>query len=311
MPNHNGHWDEHMERDARNDHTDPSGPGHDGYMSEHRDDRRDDRGGAMRDDRSAQRYGNDDRERMRFARHGYHGASALGRNDAGYDRRFSSGRGHDYDRYDHAFDRVSDPSHEGFSDLRPWPGSILDDQGGFGPGIQGPYGQSAYGQGSYARGINSYAPGTNHPYADREAHERYNREHFPQGNYDLTSEWRGNGPRLAGPHRGKGPKNFTRSDERLKEHVNELLMEHDEIDATHVDVEVKNGEVSVTGTVEDRQQRRAIEDLVECMAGVKDVHISIKIADRDQRHTGANSRPHNTMSDTTPANPNDSKKARA
>lgn len=329
MPNHNGHWDEHTERDARNDRTDPNGPAHDAYMGEHRDHRetRDDRdrsgshtddrfygrGGGMRDDRNAQRYGNDDRERMRFAQHSYHGGSALSRNDTSYDRRpsFGNDRGHDYDRYDHAFDRVPEGSHDGFSDARAWPGSMQDDQGGFGPGVQGPYGQSAYGQGSYARGISSYVPGTNHPYADREAHERYNREHFPHGTYDATGQWRGNGPRLAGPHRGKGPKNFTRSDERLKEHVNELLMEHDEIDATHVDVEVKNGEVSVTGTVEDRQQRRAIEDLVECMAGVKDVHISIKIADRDQRLASASSRSHNPMSDTTSANPNDSKKARA
>jgi hypothetical protein len=45
----------------------------------------------------------------------------------------------------------------------------------------------------------------------------------------------------------------------VKELVNELLMEHDAIDATHVEGDVKNGEVSVTGTVEDRRQRRAIE----------------------------------------------------
>jgi osmotically-inducible protein OsmY len=100
-------------------------------------------------------------------------------------------------------------------------------------------------------------------YADREAHERYNRAHFPQG-----------------PHRGKGPKGFTRSDERLKEHVNELLMEHAEIDATHVEVEVHSGVVSVAGTVEDRQQRRAIEDLIEGIFGVTEVQISIKLANR-------------------------------
>ena len=177
-------------------------------------------------------------------------------------------RGHDYDRYDHAFDRVAEADREGESGSSGYATSVQDNQGGFGPGVQGPYGQSAFGEASYARGTSSYVPGSNHPYADREAHNRYNREHFPQG-----PAMRG-----AGPHRGKGPKNFTRSDERVKEHVNELLMEHDEIDATHVQVDVKNGEVSVTGTVEDRQQRRAIEDLIEGMPGIQNVHIAIKIA---------------------------------
>jgi osmotically-inducible protein OsmY len=167
---------------------------------------------------------------------------------------------------------IPEASHDDRRDNRAWSGGNQDDDGGFGPGAQGPYGQSAYGQGSYARGTNSYVPGTNHPYADRDAHNRYNREHFPQGNYAAI------GPR--GPHRGKGPKNFVRSDERLTELVNELLMDHDEIDATHVNVEIKNGEVSVSGTVEDRWQRREIEDLIERMGGVKDVHISIKIASR-------------------------------
>ncbi len=168
----------------------------------------------------------------------------------------------DYERYDHAFDHVAntadhvpDPTRDLRRNARAY-GNAPDDAGGFGPGPQGAYGQSAYGRGVYD---NHYVPGTNHPYADRAAHNRYNAEHF-------------------GPHRGKGPKGFTRSDERLKEHVNELLMEHGEIDATHVVVEVTNGEVRVSGTVEDRFQRRLIEDVIEGMYGVKDLHLALKIA---------------------------------
>lgn len=321
MPNHKGHWDERETRDARNDRTDQSGPDQSGYLPGPRDARGNDvggrnqgferggndrdrfgantygRDGAMQDDRSGPHgYGNDDSQRIRFAqRPNDQGGSALGRNDTRYDRQ-SGGRGHDYDRYEHAFNRMPNPGdhvpdteHEARREARA-NGPTSANAGGFGPGTEGPYGQSAYPPGSYT---SSYVTGNNHPYADREAHNRYNREHFPQG-----------------PHRGKGPKNFTRSDERLKEHVNELLMEHDEIDATHVDVDVKNGEVTVTGTVQARQQRRAIEDLIEGMVGVKDVHISIKIADRDQLHAGASSRSQN-MSDTTPAKPNESKKAPA
>jgi osmotically-inducible protein OsmY len=82
-----------------------------------------------------------------------------------------------------------------------------------------------------------------------------------------------------GGHRGKGPQSFTRSDERLREHVCELLTEHDEIDPSNLEVAVTNGEVMLTGTVEDRHQRRMIEDLVEGVSGVKDVHMSIKLHD--------------------------------
>ncbi|CAN5840553.1 hypothetical protein BH11MYX2_BH11MYX2_37770 [soil metagenome] len=251
MPKQNGHWDE---RDIR---TDSSAPGRSGDTAGRRD-------GAIQDDRSAPR-GYDDSERARLAQQPYQGGNAIGQNDGGYDR--GSGE-HDYDRYAHAFDHVSrrgsdhvpDAEHDARRESRAHR-SVPANEGGFGPGAQGPYGQSAYGQGSYT---SRYVPGTNHPYADREAHNRYNSAHFPQG-----------------PHRGKGPKSYTRSDERLKEHVNELLMEHAEIDATHIDVAVNNGEVSVTGTVEDRQQRRAVEDLIEGVFGVKDVHIAIKIARRD------------------------------
>ncbi|GEM_PF-4951652 len=175
-----------------------------------------------------------------------------------------NGEPHDYERYDHAFEHVANkPDHvpDLTRDLRRTArayGNAPDDAGGFGPSTQGPYGQSAYGRGVYD---NRYVPGNNHPYADRAAHNQYNAEHF-------------------GPHRGKGPKAFTRTDERLKEHVSELLMEHGEIDATHVVVEVKNGEVSLSGLVEDRFQRRAIEDMVESIYGVKDVHLTLKIANR-------------------------------
>jgi osmotically-inducible protein OsmY len=196
-------------------------------------------------------------------------ATRMANNNGPWNERTDRTRGHEYD---HAFDRapdpgdhVPDPNRDSRWNARAY-GSAPDDAGGFGPSTQGPYGQSAYGRVGYT---GRYVVGSNHPYADREAHNRYNAEHFPVA---------GQGP--AGPHRGKGPKSFTRSDERLEEHVNELLMEHDEIDATHLEVHVEGGEISVTGTVEDRSQRRAVEDLLEGMFGVKDVHLHVKLAGR-------------------------------
>jgi hypothetical protein len=82
-----------------------------------------------------------------------------------------------------------------------------------------------------------------------------------------------------GPHRGKGPQGFQRSDERIREAVCEALTDHDDIDASNVEVTVKSGEVSLTGVVEDRTMKRLAEDCVERVPGVRDVHNQLHIRD--------------------------------
>lgn len=84
-----------------------------------------------------------------------------------------------------------------------------------------------------------------------------------------------------GGHRGKGPKGFTRSDERIKECVGEALTDDDLVDASHIEVSVKDGEVTLTGYVEDRTMKRAAEGCVDRIPGVKDVHNQLRIGARD------------------------------
>ena len=81
--------------------------------------------------------------------------------------------------------------------------------------------------------------------------------------------------------RGRGPKNWRRSDERIREVVNELLTEHDGIDATEVDVNVQEGEVTLSGTVGSRWEKRLAEDIAHSCTGVRDVHNRLTIADRE------------------------------
>ena len=50
--------------------------------------------------------------------------------------------------------------------------------------------------------------------------------------------------------RGKGPKGYERSDERLKEVICERLTDDDDIDASEISVEIRNGEVTLSGSVE-------------------------------------------------------------
>lgn len=76
---------------------------------------------------------------------------------------------------------------------------------------------------------------------------------------------------------GKGPKNYVRSDERIREDICDRLTEDPMIDASHVDVEVKNGEVRLIGTVSSRHEKRRAEDLVEDVFGVKDVTNNLRV----------------------------------
>ena len=84
--------------------------------------------------------------------------------------------------------------------------------------------------------------------------------------------------RGGGGHRGKGPKSFTRSDERIREAVCEALTDDDHVDASHIEVVVQNGEVMLTGTVDDRAQKRRAEDIVERVGGVHDVQNNLRLA---------------------------------
>jgi hypothetical protein len=55
-----------------------------------------------------------------------------------------------------------------------------------------------------------------------------------------------------GPHYGKGPKGYRRSDERIREDICETIAQQGYIDASDVDVKVENGVVTLTGNVSAR-----------------------------------------------------------
>jgi hypothetical protein len=76
--------------------------------------------------------------------------------------------------------------------------------------------------------------------------------------------------------RGRGPKNYRRSDERIQEEICEALFRQGRLDASEVDVQVTNGEVLLTGTVSRRDDKLAIEHLVDNIYGVVDVRNEIR-----------------------------------
>lgn len=101
--------------------------------------------------------------------------------------------------------------------------------------------------------------------------------------------------RGTGPHRGKGPVGYQRSDERLREMISEALTDDDQLDASNIEVSVKNGEVTLSGTVDDRRAKRDAEDCAFRVSGIRDLQNQLRVKDDRQsgRSTsgGANPRP--------------------
>jgi hypothetical protein len=81
-------------------------------------------------------------------------------------------------------------------------------------------------------------------------------------------------------HRGKGPRNYKRSDERIQELVCDLLYDCPDLDASHVEVSVKDSEVILSGEVNEKYEKRLAEDLAEDVAGVSNVENRIRVNKR-------------------------------
>lgn len=79
-----------------------------------------------------------------------------------------------------------------------------------------------------------------------------------------------------GRFEGKGPKGYKRSDEKLQEEICELLSDG-HMDASEIEVKVSNGEVTLTGTVTERQDKHRAEQLAESVRGVSDVTNQLRV----------------------------------
>jgi osmotically-inducible protein OsmY len=78
-------------------------------------------------------------------------------------------------------------------------------------------------------------------------------------------------------HRGRGPKGYERSDERLREMVCERLTDDPSIDASEISIEVTNKVVKLTGSVDDRRTKYLVEDVIEQVGGVRDIDNQLRV----------------------------------
>ncbi|HEX6161067.1 MAG TPA: BON domain-containing protein [Thermoanaerobaculia bacterium] len=224
---------------------------------------------------------------------GYEGEGYMRGGAAGNDADEYAGRGYGRDTW---ADESTSRGGGGYGQSRGGDDYTTGFSGGYGTGDR--YGTGGYGRGAYGGGgamsggggdtgvggwnrLREYGRGNRDDYEDTRG------SYFttgsvgadPRGYRDLEA---GVGRDTNRPsHRGKGPKNYQRSDERIREDVCErLAMDHD-VDASDIEVTVSAGTVTLTGMVPDRRAKRRAEDISESISGVKDVENQIRV-NRDQ-----------------------------
>jgi osmotically-inducible protein OsmY len=112
-------------------------------------------------------------------------------------------------------------------------------------------------------------------------------------------------------NRNRGPKGYQRSDERVREDISDRLMHQSNIDASDVEIKVQNGDVTLTGTVQNKQHKRMIEDISECVMGVKDVTNQIRVSRGENKENVSTTSPTAGSSVTTNRNNNTTSSSRS
>lgn len=77
--------------------------------------------------------------------------------------------------------------------------------------------------------------------------------------------------------RGMGPKGYKRNDERISDEVHERLTEDPYVDASNINISVSGGEVTLSGTVENREAKHRAERVIEDVSGVSHVQNNLRV----------------------------------
>lgn len=159
--------------------------------------------------------------------------------------------------------------------------------GDYGYGAAEHYGESQFGGGSEER------PGEGRE-RRRLTPEEYWQRHFGPGSYEgrtrgddtgdrfvpAGSEREGVQPahRMAGPSRQPiAPRPIQRSDAQLYEDICEALMHRDDLDSSDVTVAVREGEVTLEGSVPCRPMRYLAEDIAAAHPAAREVENRIRV----------------------------------
>jgi hypothetical protein len=93
------------------------------------------------------------------------------------------------------------------------------------------------------------------------------------------------------PFAGRGPKDYRRSDDRVREEVCDCMTDDPMLDASEITVQVSEGVVTLSGTVMSRDQKRRAEDVAERISGVTDVANQLRVSREANGHAHTAARP--------------------
>lgn len=151
-----------------------------------------------------------------------------------------------------------------------------------------PAGGTGYGRPSYAAGQSGQGY-----YASRPATERsgagYGSYASLGADYGYGSEAY-TGRETGRRYSGLGPRNYFRSDERIRDDVCHRLTQDPDVDASNVEVTVVGREVTLSGTVPTREQRRQAEDIAEQVGGVSHVQNNVRVSRQDDWRSSRDTR---------------------
>ncbi|HYH14914.1 MAG TPA: BON domain-containing protein [Flavisolibacter sp.] len=115
---------------------------------------------------------------------------------------------------------------------------------------------------------------------------------------DNKDSYKGMNEQRMGVNRGKGPRGYSRSAERIREEVCDRLAEDSWLDASDIEVQIQGDEVVLSGSVHSREDKRRAEDLVESVSGVRNVENRIRIGRSEDTISGNTSSNRTTGTET-------------
>ncbi|MET0339954.1 MAG: BON domain-containing protein [Polyangiales bacterium] len=174
----------------------------------------------------------------------------------GYDRGSDFGRSHDY--------RSQEPTRQGIG--QDWDRS---------PYYRTDYSHSQSNYGARDAGRNDFGSGSQgyggSPYREARDDESWGQQIRQAGQQAARSIKRA----------FRGPKNYKRSDERIREDVSDRLGTSDRLDPSEIEVTVSSGEVTLTGSVQSRGEKYLAEEIADDVSGVNEVNNQLRVRRED------------------------------
>lgn len=128
--------------------------------------------------------------------------------------------------------------------------------------------------------VRSYQLSSRDLFAPRDRPRLFGTGDYGSGEGAFTGGYAELQPERAPRRLGRPPKNFTRTDERIREDICERLIREERIDPSDVEVAVRDGVVAFEGTVPDRFMKYALEYEAEACPGVRDVENRVRVRSR-------------------------------